>query len=107
MLRESILFSRVRLPPLSDLKAVLHLAADAELLCPDDLHGRAAGDDGPEEERGRERGRIVRREHNVVEYERQAEVENVRRPPDEVVDVDDAGGQRAREEMSACSRDHR
>jgi hypothetical protein len=70
--------------------ALVHLSLDAEPLRPEDGPRRRRAEDEPEEERGRKGPREVGRQDDVVEGERRAVVENVRRPAHKLVKEGDA-----------------
>lgn len=73
-------------------EAIAHLPPDAELLGDDDLCDGRPGDDEPEKDRGRERGRVVDGEDQVDKDEGERKVEDVRRPTDDVIQRKDAAG---------------
>jgi hypothetical protein len=73
-------------------EAFAHLPPDTPLFRKNDLGNGRHGEDKPEEEGGREGGRVVGGENEMVEDEGEGEVEDVRRSTDKVVEVDDAGG---------------
>jgi len=68
-----------------DHEALRHFSLHAHLLGEKQGEDTATEDDGPKEQGRRKNGRIVCREHEVVEEKSEGEVQYEPRPTDEVV----------------------